>query len=90
MNNRFQLGLGEQHKNTNTRNPLLINYFRRNKTFILDVVASADHSMALDSNGNAYTWGANQVGRTPTEVKDAMGSVINYTMNMDKELFCEC
>jgi alpha-tubulin suppressor-like RCC1 family protein len=32
----------------------------------MDIIASVDHSMALDSKGNAYTWGANQISRTPT------------------------
>jgi hypothetical protein len=53
------------------------------------VVASLDHSLALDIKGNAYTWGAYQISRTPKEVKDAMGSIINYTLDMNTDTICE-
>lgn len=89
MNLRYQLGLGETRGQECPRDPIQLTYFEHHKIFVVDVAASVDHSLALDSKGIAYTWGANQIGRSHREIKDSYGNIINFTLDQDKEMFCQ-
>jgi alpha-tubulin suppressor-like RCC1 family protein len=84
LNLRYQLGLGESRATFSPRDPVQIGYFESQKIFVVDVVASIDHSLALDSKGIAYTWGANQIGRSHRDIKDAYGNITNFTLIQGK------
>lgn len=56
--------LGQQHCNQNidTSEPALLPYFKAQNIFIVDVAATYNgSSFAIDSKGQGYRWGANQI-----------------------------
>ncbi|KAI4388147.1 hypothetical protein MLD38_000504 [Melastoma candidum] len=55
----FCLGHGEQH---NEFQPRMIQSFRRRGIHVVRVSAGDDHVVALDSNGQVYTWGKGYCG----------------------------
>ncbi|EGC39646.1 hypothetical protein DICPUDRAFT_147589 [Dictyostelium purpureum] len=79
-----RLGLGD---NTSNRNePVLLNYFKDNNIRIIKVSAGGSHSLALDDQGNVYSWGNGSNGKLGHgDEKDChLPTKINYFQN----LFC--
>lgn len=62
VNDYGQLGLEHMNSYIDTSNPLLIPMFKKQDIFVVDVVASYfGASFAIDNEGKAYRWGANQM-----------------------------
>ena len=40
--------------------PKVIPYFINNNIFIIDIDAGASHNLAVDIDGNVYSWGSNE------------------------------
>lgn len=74
------LGLGKVDKNMVTFDPIKIPFFKKNNIFVVDVVASNEHALALDNKGNVYSWGVFEAEMKTYPVKDTFGSTINYTV----------
>jgi alpha-tubulin suppressor-like RCC1 family protein len=85
-----QLGQGDNNFDSNT--PLLVSGGALAGKFITDISAGGYHSMALDSNGVVYTWGANASGQlgngltadswTPVLVSNTVG----FTLSSSRDL----
>jgi alpha-tubulin suppressor-like RCC1 family protein len=59
-NHRGQLGISSFDANRNT--PVKLTFFPPN-TRIVAIAAGGEHSLALDSAGNVFSWGANTLGQ---------------------------
>lgn len=79
LNNFGQLGLEHTDENESTQDPTKIKFFRIQKIFITDVIASYyGASFAIDDKGQAYRWGTNQVDQSNKPVLDSYNNIINF------------
>eukprot|EP01084_Bolivina_argentea_P193931 332699_1 len=63
-NDEGQLGLGLKHfQYTADMRPKEIRYFKENGIIITDIQCGWYHNLAIDSNGNVYSWGYNKFGQ---------------------------
>lgn len=57
----------------------MINFFKVEKIFVKDVVASSfGASFAISSQNIAYRWGTNQIDYSDRPIKDSFNNIINY------------
>ena len=62
-NQYHQLGLAINDKSFYQSDPALIQYFSVNNIIVTKISCGSYHSLALDVNGNIYSWGNNGDGR---------------------------
>lgn len=81
INEFGQLGLGHIDRREENYHPNQICKFTNdNSPFIVDIHASiSGASFAVNSKGELYRWGKNQVEETVMAIEDRFGSIINYS-----------
>eukprot|EP01084_Bolivina_argentea_P275692 470243_1 len=61
-NHYSQLGIGHSYSDTSME-PTAIPFFMKKKIPIKHIECGKDHNIAIDDNGNAYSWGDNRKGQ---------------------------
>ena len=78
---KYYLGLNSKGKNISI--PKKINFNSRYKFVDLSVGLGGYHILALNSNGEVYTWGHNRVGQTSFDIKDQYITIEKYADDLN-------